>query len=247
MRFASCAVMMPFLASIAAWALLAAMSCRYRWRSKSIEALISSMIGSGSGPKRPPHILLLMMRSLPRFVPLNDRAVRAAAVRQDRAAAALIGRCGLSPSWPLPCWRGYTGLGVCEAIRPMPPAAGGQDRRRGSRRWRMARSRRSRWRKRPFRVPDLAFKDAEGHDHTLADWRGRTVLLNLWATWCVPCRREMPALDALQAKLGGTEFRGRRRQYRHPRSGKAAGLPQRRRRHAPRLLFRPERASLSRI
>ena len=58
----------------------------------------------------------------------------------------------------------------------------------------------------PFRVPPLAFKDAEGHDRTLADWHGRTVLLNLWATWCVPCRREMPALDALQAKLGGPKF-----------------------------------------
>jgi thiol-disulfide isomerase/thioredoxin len=58
----------------------------------------------------------------------------------------------------------------------------------------------------PFHVPPLGFKDAEGHDRTLADWRGRAVLLNLWATWCVPCRREMPALDALQAKLGGPKF-----------------------------------------
>jgi thiol-disulfide isomerase/thioredoxin len=58
----------------------------------------------------------------------------------------------------------------------------------------------------PFRVPNLAFKDTQGHDKTLADWRGRTILLNLWATWCVPCRREMPALDALQAKLGGADF-----------------------------------------
>jgi len=58
----------------------------------------------------------------------------------------------------------------------------------------------------PFRVPDVAFKDAEGQDKTLADWRGRTVLLNLWATWCVPCRREMPTLDALQAKLGNKDF-----------------------------------------
>jgi thiol-disulfide isomerase/thioredoxin len=58
----------------------------------------------------------------------------------------------------------------------------------------------------PFHVPKLAFKDAEGHDRTLADWQGRTVLLNLWATWCVPCRREMPALDALQAQLGGPKF-----------------------------------------
>jgi len=58
----------------------------------------------------------------------------------------------------------------------------------------------------PFRVPDLAFKDAQDRGRTLADWHGRTVLLNLWATWCVPCRREMPALDALQADLGGPKF-----------------------------------------
>ena len=58
----------------------------------------------------------------------------------------------------------------------------------------------------PFRVPNVAFKDAQGHDKTLTDWQGRTVLLNLWATWCVPCRREMPALDALQAKLGNAGF-----------------------------------------
>jgi len=59
---------------------------------------------------------------------------------------------------------------------------------------------------RPFQVPNLAFKDAQGADKTLSDWRGRTVLVNLWATWCVPCRREMPALDALKAKLGGADF-----------------------------------------
>ena len=58
----------------------------------------------------------------------------------------------------------------------------------------------------PKALPVLAFKGAAGADKSLADWRGRTVLLNLWATWCVPCRREMPALDALQAKLGGPDF-----------------------------------------
>jgi thiol-disulfide isomerase/thioredoxin len=57
-----------------------------------------------------------------------------------------------------------------------------------------------------YRVPALAFKDAAGADRTLADWRGRVVLLNLWATWCVPCRKEMPALAALQQKLGGPNF-----------------------------------------
>ncbi len=58
----------------------------------------------------------------------------------------------------------------------------------------------------PLRVPDLAFDDADGKPRKLSDWRGRTVLVNLWATWCVPCRKEMPALDILQDKLGGPNF-----------------------------------------
>jgi thiol-disulfide isomerase/thioredoxin len=56
------------------------------------------------------------------------------------------------------------------------------------------------------KLPDLAFRDASGQPKSLADWRGRTVLLNLWATWCIPCRKEMPALNALQEKLGGPDF-----------------------------------------
>ena len=58
----------------------------------------------------------------------------------------------------------------------------------------------------PLRIPDLAFHDASGAQKTLADWSGRTVLLNLWATWCVPCRKEMPALDALERAMGGPAF-----------------------------------------
>ena len=60
--------------------------------------------------------------------------------------------------------------------------------------------------KTPLKIPDLTFSDAAGKQLSLADWRGKTVLLNLWATWCVPCRQEMPTLDALQAKLGGPNF-----------------------------------------
>src|SRR5262245_19762977 len=59
---------------------------------------------------------------------------------------------------------------------------------------------------RPLQLPDLAFRDANGGERHLAEWHGRTVLLNLWATWCVPCRKEMPALDELQGKLGGPPF-----------------------------------------
>lgn len=58
----------------------------------------------------------------------------------------------------------------------------------------------------PQLMPDLAFDDAEGKPRKLSEWRGKTVLVNLWATWCVPCRKEMPALDSLQGQLGGKDF-----------------------------------------
>lgn len=60
--------------------------------------------------------------------------------------------------------------------------------------------------KKPRAAPPVSFADAAGAQKTLTDWRDRVVLLNLWATWCVPCRKEMPALDELQAKLGGADF-----------------------------------------
>jgi len=60
--------------------------------------------------------------------------------------------------------------------------------------------------KSPLKVPDLTFLNASGEKVSLDRWRGRTVLLNLWATWCVPCRKEMPALDALERRLGGPDF-----------------------------------------
>lgn len=55
-------------------------------------------------------------------------------------------------------------------------------------------------------LPEIRFVDGDGRALTLADFRGRMVLLNIWATWCGPCRREMPTLDRLQAKLGGSDF-----------------------------------------
>ncbi len=58
----------------------------------------------------------------------------------------------------------------------------------------------------PQAAPDLSFTGADGKPYRLADWRGKTVLLNLWATWCAPCKVEMPSLDRLQAKLGSDAF-----------------------------------------
>ena len=58
----------------------------------------------------------------------------------------------------------------------------------------------------PRPVPEIRFQDEQGHDMTLADFQGRVILLNVWATWCVPCRQEMPTLDRLQARLGGRDF-----------------------------------------
>ena len=58
----------------------------------------------------------------------------------------------------------------------------------------------------PREFPPLRFSDEQGTILGLAAHRDRTVLLNVWATWCPPCREEMPALDRLQAALGGSDF-----------------------------------------
>lgn len=58
----------------------------------------------------------------------------------------------------------------------------------------------------PRALPALAFEDEGGRKRTLDEYRGRILLLNLWATWCGPCREEMPSLDRLQRKLAGASF-----------------------------------------
>lgn len=58
----------------------------------------------------------------------------------------------------------------------------------------------------PRDLSTLAFNGADGAPMTLADLSGRTVLVNLWATWCAPCRAEMPALDRLEREMGGESF-----------------------------------------
>jgi thiol-disulfide isomerase/thioredoxin len=58
----------------------------------------------------------------------------------------------------------------------------------------------------PMTLPEIRFEDGQGRAVTLANFKGKVVLLNIWATWCAPCRREMPTLDRLQVRLGGPDF-----------------------------------------
>jgi thiol-disulfide isomerase/thioredoxin len=58
----------------------------------------------------------------------------------------------------------------------------------------------------PQDLNNITFGDGNGKTFTVADWNGRTMLLNLWATWCPPCRHEMPALEDLEKQLGGENF-----------------------------------------
>lgn len=58
----------------------------------------------------------------------------------------------------------------------------------------------------PKPLPDIAFQDGAGKPLKLSDWKGRVVLINLWATWCAPCRKEMPDLARLQKELGSDQF-----------------------------------------
>ena len=55
-------------------------------------------------------------------------------------------------------------------------------------------------------APPLALRDVRGNEHKLSDYRGKVVVINFWATWCDPCREEMPSMQRLQDKLAGKPF-----------------------------------------
>jgi thiol-disulfide isomerase/thioredoxin len=168
-----------------------------------MEALISSMIAPGPDLNRPPHILLLMAQATevspimpdPRPASSGSGKKRLALVLAGAVAGVVVGLSGVYGIATLT--RNAGGDKACrpavELAKKIAPFARGE----------VAAVNVAR---KPLRIPDLAFQDASGKPVTLDHWRGRTVLLNLWATWCVPCRKEMPALDALEARLGGPDF-----------------------------------------
>src|SRR5271157_4818428 len=196
MASASAASTIPWRASMATWAREPAISWAASLRSKSIEALIASMISAGPTANRPPHIALLIDVALdgsrmtmtgyppPRSLLPAGIGVVAAAVAvaflyatlepPDKAAGACPAASRALAAKLAPLARGeVAAVAIAEEPRQALP---------------------------------LAFERADGSKATLADFRGRAVLLNLWATWCVPCRAEMPALDRLQAEAGDPAF-----------------------------------------
>ena len=55
-------------------------------------------------------------------------------------------------------------------------------------------------------APALKLADAQGRERALSEWRGKTVVVNFWATWCEPCREEMPSLERLKGRFAGKPF-----------------------------------------
>jgi thiol-disulfide isomerase/thioredoxin len=56
------------------------------------------------------------------------------------------------------------------------------------------------------KTPPLELADSDGRTRNLSEWRGKTIVVNFWATWCEPCRDEMPSLERLRKRMGGSRF-----------------------------------------
>jgi thiol-disulfide isomerase/thioredoxin len=58
----------------------------------------------------------------------------------------------------------------------------------------------------PLAAPDFSLEDIDGEQHALSDYRGKVIMLNFWATWCPPCRREIPSMESIYRDLGDRGF-----------------------------------------
>ncbi len=186
-----------------------------------MEALIASMIAAGPEAKRPPHIWLLVFSSLIVLTalefnmadknPAPDRTEPPAA-RGGRRPAALAGAVFAAVLLVA------GGIGLYVIGRPAGNNATAQtaaaDVHCADRAAEAAELGKSAVGEvaamlaadPPQDLSSLAFNAPDGSKTTLADFSGKVVLVNLWATWCVPCRSEMPALDDLQKAMGGKDF-----------------------------------------
>ncbi len=188
------------------------MSCGARRLSKPTDALISAMMAAGPEAKRPPHMLFEAagFDISGSFGVLEAMTTDPSAAGKPRTAIYLVAALlaaiagfgavyvGLGPTVHEEPAGEVTTAPVTETAAP---AAGSPLKAyaKGKMVTFVAKAA-------PEAIAEIAFQDASGKARNLAEWKGKVVLLNIWATWCAPCRKEMPALDHLKKALGGKDF-----------------------------------------
>jgi thiol-disulfide isomerase/thioredoxin len=174
---------------MAAWAFDPAMSWAAIRLSNPIEAFIASMIASGPAAKRPPHIWFEELSAMPCPSGGKMRLSRSALLYPALALGAIVAGLAVifmasNESQAEAPARDYSTLaaGLSGDMKKLA------------------------FHSTPKAVSDKAFSTGDDGSATLADYKGKYVLLNFWATWCAPCRKEMPMLSELQTEFGGADF-----------------------------------------